>query len=142
MWPNSFETALDLFRMLPGRRWRRRALITAFNHGAFCLQNARDPTLEPLCGIGICEWLLPNPRIVLPPTCQALAHFPYAVQGAVNPVGRSSFDRVHNFRQRTDFRYLLVHEWCEDHVHVIRHHDSNVEVYLRSLVVQAAIQHD
>ncbi len=60
----------------------------------------------------------------------------------VYPVGRSTLDGIHNFCQRINLHGLPVNQRREDHVNMIRHHNSDTEIEFHPVIVKAALQHN
>jgi len=73
-------------------------------------------------------------RLILP-------HGPLPPKQSVNRVGRGPFDGRENLGQRVGIA-VLVPQWCEDHMHVVRHHHNPVDMYLSAVVVKAMMKDD
>ena len=69
-----------------------------------------------------------------------LPNSPFAAEDFIDRVGGGSLDCIHNLSKRMNFHRVVIDQGCEDHVHMIRHHDRDSQVELASVVMQAGLQ--
>jgi hypothetical protein len=60
----------------------------------------------------------------------------------VNCMRRGPFDSLHDLGKRRNHSPFFVGQWGENQVHMIRHHNRDVEVVFRIVIMSAAVQHD
>src|SRR5258708_27576471 len=59
-------------------------------------------------------------------------------QRSIDLVGRSSFDSVHDLSERINLHSLPVDQRSEDHMNMVRHHDSDAQIELFFVVMPTA----
>ena len=69
-----------------------------------------------------------------------LPHSPLPAKSLVDSMSRHSLDRIHNLCQGPNLPGIQIDQRREDHVNMIGHHDSHLEIKSHSAVVQARIQ--
>jgi hypothetical protein len=63
-----------------------------------------------------------------------------AAQSLIDPMRRSSFDRIHDLRQRADFHSFVVDERCKDQMNMVGHHNRDTKVEFLSVIMQARFE--
>ena len=58
-----------------------------------------------------------------------------AAESFVDLMRRSALDRIHDLGQRIDLHSFFIDPRSENHVNMIRHHHSNPQVELDSVIV-------